>query len=142
MSVSLAIFFLGIKRYRKQGPLGSPLTTLAQVLVAVARKWRVNEMHDGYGVYRGDERDGSNRTGQSKARTMARTNQLRYVSILCVHSYCFTVQRKKKPDRVNSSLNLLFELLEICKIIIKFTFGHVSLILAFSYLLFKLLPRE
>ncbi|XP_059440408.1 protein NRT1/ PTR FAMILY 5.4-like [Corylus avellana] len=77
MSVSLAIFLLGIKSYRKQGPLGSPLTALAQVLVAAAQKWRVNEMRDGCSVFRGDERDGSNSTGQFKARTMARTNQLR-----------------------------------------------------------------
>jgi hypothetical protein len=66
--------------------------------VAAARKWRVNETRDGCGVYHGDdEKDGSNnRAGQSKARTMARTNQLRYVSIQWVHSCCSVVQRKKK----------------------------------------------
>ncbi|KAK7837727.1 protein nrt1/ ptr family 5.4, partial [Quercus suber] len=43
LSVSLTMFLIGIKRYRKQGPLGSPLTTVAKVLVAAARKWRVAE---------------------------------------------------------------------------------------------------
>ena len=91
--MSLAIFLLGIKRYRKQGPLGSPFTTVVQVLVAAARKWRVNETCDGCGVYHGDdEKDGSNRAGQSKARTMARTNQLRYV--LFFFFFFFLVGRK------------------------------------------------
>ncbi|KAK7859604.1 protein nrt1/ ptr family 5.4 [Quercus suber] len=37
------MFLIGIKRYRKQGPLGSPLTTVAKALLAAARKWRVAE---------------------------------------------------------------------------------------------------
>lgn len=41
--MALAIFLLGIKRYRKEGPTGSPLTRLAQVFVAASRKWRVQD---------------------------------------------------------------------------------------------------
>ncbi|CAI0461870.1 unnamed protein product [Linum tenue] len=33
---------MGMKTYRKQAPVGSPYTRLAQVLVAAARKWRVD----------------------------------------------------------------------------------------------------
>ncbi|CAL1394455.1 unnamed protein product [Linum trigynum] len=33
---------MGMKTYRKQAPIGSPYTPLAQVLVAAARKWRVD----------------------------------------------------------------------------------------------------
>lgn len=122
--VSLAIFLLGMKRYRKHGPLGSPLTSVAQVLVAAARKWRVNETRDGCGAFHGDERDGPNRAGNSKARTMARTNQLRYVSFQWVlYSYCSMVQRRKKRKKEKkdfliglTKLNFLSELLVIMTI--------------------------
>jgi hypothetical protein len=43
IAAGLLLFLLGIKRYRKEGPLGSAFTTVAQVFVAAARKWRVNE---------------------------------------------------------------------------------------------------
>jgi hypothetical protein len=102
--VSLAIFLLGMKRYRKHGPLGSPLTTVAQVLVAAARKWRVNEIRDGCGVFHGDERDGPNRAGNSKARTMARTNQLRYICFFSMGTVLILFygpknEKKKKKKR-------------------------------------------
>ena len=53
MAVALITFVLGIKRYRKQGPLGSPLTTVAQVLVAAVRKWHVKDKFDNCSVYHG-----------------------------------------------------------------------------------------
>lgn len=43
LAMALAIFLLGIKRYRKEGPTGSPFTRLAQVFVAASRKWRVQD---------------------------------------------------------------------------------------------------
>ncbi|KAE9592739.1 hypothetical protein Lal_00029247 [Lupinus albus] len=43
LGIALAVFLLGIKRYRKEGPYGSPFTRLAQVFVAATRKWRVND---------------------------------------------------------------------------------------------------
>ncbi|KAH9658651.1 protein NRT1/ PTR FAMILY 5.4 [Citrus sinensis] len=39
LALALAIFLIGIKRYRKQAPVGSPFTTVAQVFVAAARKF-------------------------------------------------------------------------------------------------------
>ncbi|KAK8661977.1 hypothetical protein V6N13_091565 [Hibiscus sabdariffa] len=39
---ALAVFLAVIKRYRKQGPTGSPFTMLAQVFVAAAKKRRVS----------------------------------------------------------------------------------------------------
>lgn len=83
LALALAIFLIGIKRYRKQAPVGSPFTTVAQVFVATARKWRVSETHGGgRGIYHGHELDDDDKRtdiGQSK-RTIARTNQLRSVS--------------------------------------------------------------
>ncbi|KAL4600665.1 hypothetical protein ACB092_11G214600 [Castanea dentata] len=74
MAVALITFLLGIKRYRKQGPLGSPLTTVAQVLVAAVRKWRTKQKFDNCSVYHGD---GLLAPGQPKTQTLAHTNQLR-----------------------------------------------------------------
>ncbi|KAE9620887.1 putative proton-dependent oligopeptide transporter family, major facilitator superfamily [Lupinus albus] len=42
----MAVFLLGIKKYKKEGPSGSPFTRLAQVFVAAARKWRVKYTPD------------------------------------------------------------------------------------------------
>jgi peptide/histidine transporter 3/4 len=41
MAVAVGTFFLGAPLYRHQRPGGSPLTRIAQVIVAAARKWRV-----------------------------------------------------------------------------------------------------
>ncbi|KAM4072642.1 hypothetical protein ACB094_11G153400 [Castanea mollissima] len=54
MAAALILLLLGIKRYRKQGPIGSPLTTMAQVLVAAVRKWRVDKKRDSGGDYHED----------------------------------------------------------------------------------------
>ena len=78
MAVALILLLLGIKRYRKQVPLGSPITTVAQVLVAAARKWRVDKKRDSGGDYCEDE---LLTPGQPKTWTLIHTNQLRYVSL-------------------------------------------------------------
>lgn len=78
LAVSLTMFLIGIKRYRKQGPLGSPLTTVAQVLVAAARKWRVAEKCGSYSVYHADV---LHAVGQPMTRTLTHTNQLRFVCL-------------------------------------------------------------
>lgn len=75
--VSLLLFLVGIKRYRKQRPPGSPFTTLAQVFVAAALKWHVNEILNCESVYYGDEKGGAMVEGQPQALVLSRTNQLR-----------------------------------------------------------------
>ncbi|KAE8038397.1 hypothetical protein FH972_010915 [Carpinus fangiana] len=78
LASSLAIFLLGIKRYKKQGPFGSPFTSVAQVVAAAARKWRVDDTGRVWGVCCGDERVlGVHGGGQHKGRTLAHTDQLR-----------------------------------------------------------------
>lgn len=78
LGVALAIFLLGINRYRKEGPVGSPFTTVVQVFVAAARKWRVKGTRDGWDFYCGDQTRGSGAYGQRNARIIARTDQFRY----------------------------------------------------------------
>ncbi|CAN6552814.1 unnamed protein product [Malus baccata var. baccata] len=72
MVVALVLFLLGYKRYRKQGPLGSPFTKVVQVLVAAAWKRRVDgTLMTGFGVYKDDESQHDTR------RTLAHTSQYR-----------------------------------------------------------------
>ncbi|KAJ7949346.1 protein NRT1/ PTR FAMILY 5.4-like [Quillaja saponaria] len=78
--VAFGLFLLGIKKYRKQGPLGSTLTMVAQVFVAAAKKRRVNETHDGRVIYYGDEMGGVAMAGQTKVRTLAPTNQFSFLN--------------------------------------------------------------
>ncbi|KAF7836191.1 protein NRT1/ PTR FAMILY 5.4 [Senna tora] len=42
LGIALVMFLVGMKRYRKERPPGSPFTSLAQVFVAASRKWRLN----------------------------------------------------------------------------------------------------
>ncbi|KAM1157860.1 hypothetical protein TB2_027977 [Malus domestica] len=70
MAVALVLFLFGYKKYRRQGPLGSPFTSVAQVFVAAARKWRVNGTPTG-GVVHSDDKS------QHETRTLAHTSQFR-----------------------------------------------------------------
>ncbi|XVF82271.1 hypothetical protein PTKIN_Ptkin16aG0032600 [Pterospermum kingtungense] len=58
LAVAFAIFFIGMRRYRKLRPVGSPFITVAQVLVAAAKKWRVSETHSGMGICYEDQKSG------------------------------------------------------------------------------------
>lgn len=79
LGAALAIFLLGIRKYRKEGPVGSPFTKVAQVFVAAARKWRVEGTRDGGDVlYYGDETCCADWDCQPKARILARTKRFRY----------------------------------------------------------------
>ncbi|GMI80358.1 hypothetical protein like AT3G54450 [Hibiscus trionum] len=72
LTLALAVFLTGIKRYRKQGPTGSPFTTMAQVFIAAAKKWRVSETHGGRGICYEDDRI-------SGSRNLARTKQFKFL---------------------------------------------------------------
>lgn len=75
MAVALAVFLFGYKKYRKQGPLGSPFTTVAQVFVAAVRKRHINGTSAGFGVYSRDDKD-----QHETRRLLAQTSQLRYAN--------------------------------------------------------------
>ncbi|KAM5551704.1 protein NRT1/ PTR FAMILY 5.4-like [Rosa sericea] len=74
MVVALILFLLGIKKYRKEGPLGSPFTKVAQVFVAAVRK-RHTEVTtgDSSGVYFGDD------TSPQQPLSSVHTNQFRFL---------------------------------------------------------------
>ncbi|XP_030966403.1 protein NRT1/ PTR FAMILY 5.4-like [Quercus lobata] len=99
MAVALITFLLGIKRYRKQGPIGSPLTTVAQVLVAAVRKWRVKQKFDNCSVCHGD---GLLAPGQPKTQTLAHTNQLRCLDKAMIIDNLDAIRTIRDPWRLCS----------------------------------------
>ncbi|XP_062093083.1 protein NRT1/ PTR FAMILY 5.4 [Humulus lupulus] len=79
LAAALGLFLLGIKRYRNQVPVGSPLTTVAKVLVAAALKWRVGETR---GIYYGNDVvvEGPVVDGQLGAPPLTPTNKFRFLN--------------------------------------------------------------
>lgn len=84
LGLALALFLLGIKRYRKEGPTGSPFTRLAQVFVAASRKWRVHSTHGHHNYcYEEKEHDEPHHLhAQPKILTLLHTPQYRWVPLL------------------------------------------------------------
>ncbi|KAF3434283.1 hypothetical protein FNV43_RR25386 [Rhamnella rubrinervis] len=81
-AAAFGMFLVGFKRYRKEPPVGSPITSVVQVLVAAARKWRVNETRSCMGIYYGEDdmTVGEVVKGQpGGAHILARTNQFRFL---------------------------------------------------------------
>ncbi|GAB4831739.1 hypothetical protein Ancab_005751 [Ancistrocladus abbreviatus] len=72
MAVALALFLIGIRFYRRQGPLGSPFTRVAQVFVAAVRKRRLEGERFGICFENGDK-------GRLKLQNLARTNKFRFL---------------------------------------------------------------
>ncbi|XP_010095972.2 protein NRT1/ PTR FAMILY 5.4 [Morus notabilis] len=101
MAVALGVFVLGIRRYRTQFPLGSPFTAVAQVFVAAARKWKLNEARDGnnWGLYYGNAQF----EGQpNKLRTLARTHQFRFLDKATIINDVEASTKVKNPWRLCS----------------------------------------
>lgn len=55
VGLALSIFILGSSTYRKERPVGSPFTSVAQVVVAAIRKRHLTEMSSGRGLYYSDD---------------------------------------------------------------------------------------
>ncbi|ONI20815.1 hypothetical protein PRUPE_2G035000 [Prunus persica] len=117
--VSLLLFLVGIKRYRKQRPPGSPFTTLAQVFVAAALKWHVNEILNCESVYYGDEKGGAMVEGQPQALVLSRTNQLRFLDKAMMIDEVDASNQTRNPWRLCSlnqveEVKLVLRLIPIC----------------------------
>lgn len=73
VAAALGVFLTGTSRYRREVPVGSPLTKVAQVIVAATRKRRLSPENDGFGVC-----VEAGEGGDDMTRSLARTNQFRY----------------------------------------------------------------
>ncbi|KAE8711953.1 Protein NRT1/ PTR FAMILY 5.4 [Hibiscus syriacus] len=117
LAVALAVFLIGIKRYRKQRPTGSPFTTIAQVFVAAAKKWRVTETHGGRGICNEDDRkSGSDVDGQTRSHNLARTKQFRFLDKAMIIDNKDCMSRTKDPWRL-CSLNQVEEVKLVLRLI-------------------------
>lgn len=103
LALALALFLLGIKRYRKEGPLGSPFTRMAQVFVASVRKWRVANTRDPRTYWYGEEEDHiSHLQIQPKSHSLAHTNQLRFLDKAMIIDDLDASSKTKNPWRLSS----------------------------------------
>ncbi|XP_010276617.1 PREDICTED: protein NRT1/ PTR FAMILY 5.4-like [Nelumbo nucifera] len=82
MAMALVLFLLGRRRYRLQAAKGSsPLTRVAQVLVAAGRKWRLSVSKDDHGGNIEEGKAGLNMGVHflSTTRPLAPTHQFRFL---------------------------------------------------------------
>ncbi|KAK6928901.1 Proton-dependent oligopeptide transporter family [Dillenia turbinata] len=71
VALALVVFLLGMRGYRRSVLVGSPFTKVAQVFAAAARKRRLSENLDDIGICQDQ--------GEAKIRSLARTNQFRFL---------------------------------------------------------------
>ncbi|KAL6130067.1 hypothetical protein ACLB2K_068448 [Fragaria x ananassa] len=111
--VALIIFLLGIKKYRKQEPLGSPFTKVAQVFVAAVRKQHTKvTTGDSSGVYFRDD------TSPQRPLSSVHTNQFRFLDKAMVIDDLDASSETRNPWRLCSlnqveQVKLLLRLLPI-----------------------------
>ncbi|KAJ6392890.1 hypothetical protein OIU77_022382 [Salix suchowensis] len=106
LGVALFIFLTGIKRYRKQSPVGSPFTMVAQVFVAATRKRRVVRTRQGCCICY--ETGGTDIEGQPRKRTLAATNQFRFLDKAMIIDVVDASSKTRNPWRL-CSLNQVEE---------------------------------
>ncbi|KAI9115343.1 hypothetical protein K1719_013662 [Acacia pycnantha] len=103
IAVAFGIFLIGIKKYKKQGPLlGSPFTMVAQVLVAAIRKWHVNEAHNGKGIYYGNKSMHDSMVLETQTRVLVRTKHFRFLDKAMIIDEKDTSSNTKNPWRLCS----------------------------------------
>ncbi|KAJ6945278.1 protein NRT1/ PTR FAMILY 5.4-like [Populus alba x Populus x berolinensis] len=106
LGVALLIFLIGIKRYRKQAPVGSPFTMVAQVFVAATRKRRLDQTRQGWGTCY--EAGGTDIEGQPRKRTLAATDQFRFLDKAMIIDDLDALSKARNPWRL-CSLNQVEE---------------------------------
>ncbi|KAI3740539.1 hypothetical protein L2E82_31007 [Cichorium intybus] len=74
VAVALGLFLAGRSRYRREVPVGSPLTKVAQVIVAAVRKRRLSPENHELGMCVEEGGDGGDMN-----HSLARTNQFRFL---------------------------------------------------------------
>ncbi|XVE86184.1 hypothetical protein DITRI_Ditri18aG0015800 [Diplodiscus trichospermus] len=114
LAVALALFLIGIKRYRKQRPTGSPFTRVAQVFAAAAKKWRVSETDGGSGICCEDDRGGSH--VQTRGPNLVRTKQFRFLDKAMIIDSKDALSKTKNPWRL-CSLNQVEEVKLVLRLI-------------------------
>ncbi|WCJ39087.1 Major facilitator superfamily protein [Euphorbia peplus] len=98
--LAFIIFLIGAKRYRKEVPVGSPYTGVGQVLVAAARKWRVRQTPEGWGICNEGEKNEVDLEGQPKVRSLARSTQFRFLDKAMIMDNIDASSKTRNPWRL------------------------------------------
>ncbi|KAL3839429.1 hypothetical protein ACJIZ3_024020 [Penstemon smallii] len=99
MAIAIVFFFIGSRIYRLQKPGGSPLTRIAQVLVASIRKFSVKVPADKSLLYGTSDEMESNIQG---SRKLEHTEKLRFLDKAAVETEADNVKETVKPWRLCS----------------------------------------
>ncbi|XP_028770022.1 protein NRT1/ PTR FAMILY 5.4-like [Neltuma alba] len=108
VAVAFAVFLCGMNKYRRQVPFGSPFTSLAQVVVAAARKWRVDETLHGRGVCYGD-------VVASEYMTFSGTKKFRFLEKAMIIDDIDASRKTRDPWRL-CSLNQVEETKQVLRL--------------------------
>ncbi|KAK4411134.1 protein NRT1/ PTR FAMILY 5.4 [Sesamum angolense] len=114
VAAALLVFLAGSGGYRRQAPVGSPFTRVAQVVVAASRKRGLSE-REGLGVC---DEDDVNMEGGAGVQALARTPQFRFLDKAIVIDNIDASSEKRNPWRlcpVNQveEAKLVFQLIPI-----------------------------
>ncbi|KAK7283938.1 hypothetical protein RIF29_13688 [Crotalaria pallida] len=101
LAFALGVFILGIKTYRKEGPAGSPFTRFAQVFVAAARKWRVNDTPTNY-CYEEMDHQEPHHIHAPTFHTLHHTDQYRFLDKAMIIDEIDVTSKKRDPWRLCS----------------------------------------
>ncbi|XP_050877847.1 protein NRT1/ PTR FAMILY 5.4 [Lathyrus oleraceus] len=103
LAVALSIFLLGMKRYTKERPTGSPITSIARVFVAASRKWRVKNTPGRDNYCYGDDHDSLHTSQSSTAiQTLAHTDQFKFLDKAMIIDEQDTSRKDINPWRLCS----------------------------------------
>ncbi|KAI9115498.1 hypothetical protein K1719_013817 [Acacia pycnantha] len=103
VAIALVLFLLGTRRYKKDGPTGSPFTSMAQVFVAAIRKWRVGTTRGSH-IYCFEEDDNkvSHLQSQPKSHSLAHTGQFRLLDKAMIIDELDASSKTRNPWRLCS----------------------------------------
>ncbi|KAK4269505.1 hypothetical protein QN277_022654 [Acacia crassicarpa] len=104
VALALALFLLGIKRFRIESPSGSPFTSVAQVLVAATRKWCAKIPPGSHVYWHGDDEEdvGLHLQGQPKSHSPAHTDDFRFLEKAMVIDELDASSKTRNPWRLCS----------------------------------------
>ncbi|KAL3814747.1 hypothetical protein ACJIZ3_016015 [Penstemon smallii] len=124
VAVALIVFLIGIRTYRRQAPVGSPFTRVAQVVVAALRKRRLvitdhQSSTRGRGIYYQDDDEDEYDDGAPTVlhhTTLAPTTQFRFLDKAMIIDNKDRSSEKRNPWRL-CSLNQVEEVKLVLQLI-------------------------
>ncbi|KAK4476654.1 hypothetical protein RD792_015814 [Penstemon davidsonii] len=115
VALALIVFLIGIRTYRRQAPVGSPFTRVAQVAVAAVRKRRLVIETSTHGIYY-EEEDNHDGATLRLHHTLARTTQFRFLDKAMIIDNKDSSSEKRNPWRL-CSLNQVEEVKLVLQLI-------------------------